>query len=752
MRVTPDPVAADAAPTAFSALRAEEHIERMARSGHASGSPQAAEVRSYVTDRLTSLGLTSEQRESTEVLPRRTASHLAGRVHNIIATISGRSSTGRVMLVAHTDSVVTGPGASDDGLGVASLLEIARVLKQGAQPRNDVVLLFTDAEEIGQLGARAFVRDLPKADRGRDVVVNLDARGTSGRVVMFETGAHSSAVVAALSDTPPVATSLSDEVYRLLPHETDFTHFRDAGLTGLNFAVIGGSARYHGPEDDIDHVDPGSLQDMGDTALSATRDLAAMDLKRVAEAPEATWFNVGPLIVRYPLGAVLPLAVATLAALAASVWYARRRQALRVRPAAFAALTFPLPLVAAAALGWAAWQVLLLVRPSYGLFHGGDPYRTGTAVAGLLLLTAAVTWLWIAWAGKRATALETTAGALVWPALVSLLSAVLLPGAAYVFTWIALGGAAGVAVAARLAERVPWRTVALAAPALPAVVLMVPLVALLFPALGLASAAVPLALAAVAAAVLLSPLTDAVRAVRLRHTLAIGLAAALVGATLVGVNAAIDGTDAEHPRPISLMYAMDVDQKRAYWVSEDADPDPWVTHYTGGRRDTGLEAWSPALAAPPGGLLAGEAPIAPGSRPAVRTLSDRRTGDTRTLRLSVRPESGTPVLLALYVDTSVTEVVGAKVTGGPADAGSLSGGVNRPHAGSPWKWGLVFAAPPVEGYQLTLTVRGDKPVRLLAMTEDAGLPEQVMDRPRPAELTWDADAAGMSFASRTYTL
>ncbi|UQW99658.1 M20/M25/M40 family metallo-hydrolase [Streptomyces sp. RerS4] len=753
VRVPPEPKPEKSALSGFSAARAVEHIGSIARSPHPSGTSQAEAVRSYVTGELSRLGLSPQLHESTEVLPGEGGSHLAGRVHNVTATIPGRSSTGRVLLVAHTDSVATGPGASDDGLGVGSLLEIARALREGAPPRNDVVLLFTDMEETAQLGARAAARELARTRGGPDVVINLEARGTSGRAVMFETGPHSSALVAALGDAPPVATSLSDEIYRLLPNTTDFTQFRQSGATGLNFAVIGGSARYHGPEDDLDHVDLGSLQDLGNTAISATRALSSTDLARVEKASEATWFNLGPVLVHYPEGAVLPLALIATLASAAAVWYARRRRALSLRAVARAASTFPLTLLTAAALGWAAWQALLIVRPTYALFHLGDPYRTGPAVAGLLLLTAAVVWLWIVWVGKRAGAVEAAAGTAAWAALLAVVMAVLLPGAAYVFTWTALGGAAGVALAARTAERSPWRTAALAASALPAVAVTAPLVALLFPTVGLASAAGPLALAALTAAVVALPLTGRVAPVHVRRAVAGGAALAVVGGALVGVNAAIDAPDAEHPRPVSLMYALDADREKAVWVSEDADPHPWVTHYTGDRRTDSLERWSPALAAPPGGLLAGPAPVAPVSCPVVTSVSDSRDGGNRTLRLSVRPEAGRPTLLALYVDTTTTQVVGAQVSGAPAGTDTLGGGANRPNAGSVWKWGLLLVAPPAEGTEVTLTVRDTgHPVRLLAMTQEAGLPASAVDRPRPDDLTWDPHAAGVSFASRLYEL
>lgn len=746
---TPGPRGADAPTAEFSAERAKEHIEQIAVSPHPSGTPAADEVRGHIVAELRKLGVNPSEQKATEVLPGSATSHLAGQVHNITATIPGRSATGRVLLVAHTDSTTSGPGASDDGLSVGSLLEIARALKAGPQPRNDVVLLFTDAEEIGQLGVRAHLRDKGAADPARDVVINIDARGTTGPAVMFETGERSAGVVAAMGGTPPVATSLADEVYALLPNETDFTHFREAGLTGLNFAVMGGSSRYHSSEDDIEHVDSGSLQDVGVTALSATRELAGADLAQVTGSSGATWFNVGPLLARYPAGAVVPLALVASAAAGAASWYARRMRALRVRRTATAAAAFPLVMVAAGTVGWTAWQVLLLLKPAYGRFHHGDPYRTGLIVAGLVLLTAAVAWCWTCWAGKRTTPLENLAAMLVWLTGFALLTAVVLPGASYLFTWTALGGAAGLALAARLPEGSPWRPAVLALPGLPAAVLIVPLVVLLFPAVRLAAAAAPLILAVPAMALLLLPLAgfdNPPRAAR-----AVGLAAALPGVLLVALGPVADGTDREHPLPVSLMYARDLDASRAYWVSENADPDSWVAHYTDGERAFDLEKRIPALPAPPGGHLVGDAPAAAVAEPVARVLSSERVGENRRLKLFVGAEKGRPVLTALYVDTSSAEVVKATLPGAPAGAGDLPGGVNRKFTDTPWKWGLAFAAPPTEGFEVELTVRGDGPVRLLAMTEEARLPADVMDRPLPQDRSYFADEAGLSLAARTYT-
>ena len=79
------------------------------------------------------------------------------------------------MLAAHYDSVAACPGPSDDGAAVAAMLESVRALLTVDLLRNDLVLLITDGEEDGLLGAAAFAPKYPLADR-RAVVLNWEAR------------------------------------------------------------------------------------------------------------------------------------------------------------------------------------------------------------------------------------------------------------------------------------------------------------------------------------------------------------------------------------------------------------------------------------------------------------------------------------------------------------------------------------------------------------------------------------------------
>jgi hypothetical protein len=116
----------------------------------------------------------------------------------------------------------------------------------------------------------------------------------------------------------PLANSLAPAIYDLLPNDTDFSVFRDLGLPGLNFAIVGSGAAYHTAFDTPAHLDPGTVQRWGDTMLALVRALASADL-RERHAGDAAFFDVlGISLVRFPARYSLPLAVlAFLLALAA---------------------------------------------------------------------------------------------------------------------------------------------------------------------------------------------------------------------------------------------------------------------------------------------------------------------------------------------------------------------------------------------------------------------------------------------------
>jgi hypothetical protein len=737
--VPPDPRPADAPAGEFSARRALTELEQVARQPHPAGSEANQRVRDRLESRLEELGLRPTVQASSAGVPGSSSSHAYGWAENVHATLRGTTGAGRVLLVAHYDSVEVGPGASDDGVGVSALLEIARALTSAPPPAADVTFLFTDSEEFALLGARAFVDAGLGGDPARTVVLNLDARGTSGRTIMFETGEHSAALVPALRERLPQVTSLSQEVYRLLPNETDFTAFRAAGYTGMNFAMVDGSAPYHSELDDLSHVDLESLQDMGESVLGATRTLAGTDLGEIAGAGESVYFSVFGLLVRYPAGAVLALAVFALAGAAASVWFARRRLGLwRTLRCAAATLVVP---VGCAVVGWLVWQVMLLVDPRNGRFLGGDPYAVSLARVGLMALAVVVAALWLVWVSRWSRPTEVAAAGVLVTAVLAVVVALLLPGAAYLFTWPAVAGSVALVVATLLPEDSPWRAAVAWLAGVPAVLLGMPLVWLLFGTVGLALAMAPLLLFGLAAVTVLPAWRTPPRG---RAVLAAVTAVAVAAGGLIAVDTVVNATDGRGPAQVSLVYALDTDRRAAYWVSEGEASDEWVRQFTP-TEDPELEQRFPVLSSAEG-IRRGEAPVTEVPEATVTVVDQTRDGELRRLRLRISV-TGRPTQLALYANTGGAPVERAEIAGT-----SFSGKENRPFTDTGWRWGLVLSAPPADGVELTLTVRGGAPARLLLVAQSPSFPLDEMDRPRPDTIRWGGHSTGLAFAARSYRI
>jgi acetylornithine deacetylase/succinyl-diaminopimelate desuccinylase-like protein len=246
-----------------------QHVREIAREPHPPGTAAHGRAHDYLVERIGAMRLTPNLQDVTAVGTRYA---VAGRVRNVLTRIPGKRPGGKaVLLMAHYDGVAAGPAAGDDASGSAVLLETLRAIRAGEPLENDVIALFTDAEEAGLLGAAGFVAEHPWA-KDVGVVLNFEARGTHGPSLMFETGKGNLDVVRVLRRVPGVrATSLSTAVYRVLPNDTDLSELALLEQPAMNFAFIGGVTRYHTSEDDVAHLSAGSVQHHGNNALALTR-------------------------------------------------------------------------------------------------------------------------------------------------------------------------------------------------------------------------------------------------------------------------------------------------------------------------------------------------------------------------------------------------------------------------------------------------------------------------------------------------
>lgn len=346
-----------------------------------------------------------------------------------------------VMIAAHYDSVPAGPGAADDGVGVAVALEVAYQL-EGRRLARPVLVLLTDAEEAGLVGAAAFAAHDPLAKR-IGAVVNMEARGTTGGVNMFQTSSPNARDVAAIEGGPlPSANSLATDFYELLPNDTDLTMLLPLGVDAGNYSIIGGGKRYHTPLDNLAHLDRDSVRHMGATTLAAVTGFAAgrpqgTEGRRVYTDLGRRLFLVMPQIAA---AAILALGLAASLLL---FWRVGAEKRLR---SAFGPL---LAVVAGTGLAFGASAAVAALRPeaAFGTAHPAV-FRllyASAALAGASLIVALI---------REESRVRGTAAAWFWLGIPILAFFAFVPGLAILATWpmlfvIAAACASRIAVARR---------------------------------------------------------------------------------------------------------------------------------------------------------------------------------------------------------------------------------------------------------------------------------------------------------------
>lgn len=400
---------------------------------HTAGSPENAVVRDRILAELKSAGYAPEVQAAfqCDTAPRNPG---CTAVENIVAVHKGTGDGKAVLASAHYDSVPAGPGVSDDGAGVAVVLELARAFA-ARTTRNDVIFLLTDGEETGLRGARAFADHHPLMRRV-GVVVNFEARGASGPSMMFETGPGNARLMNLFAHAVarPSASSVSYEVYKLLPNDTDFSVYRKLGLSGFNFAFSSSASLYHSVRDNLQYIDRRSLQHAGEHAFEVTGALADADLATLSASSDASFFDVfGLVTVLWPAAINVPLAFVALLGLIGLI--VAHRDAFALRATGWAVIAFIAVPILLFALGWLLSYPLGIWPGVHPLDHPQPwPARVALATSGILvpLIVAAIV-------GSRVDARALLLVNWVVLALLAVGVALTIGGASYPFLWPVFG-------------------------------------------------------------------------------------------------------------------------------------------------------------------------------------------------------------------------------------------------------------------------------------------------------------------------
>jgi len=277
--VKPPSVRSDNPSDAFNTNRAMTRIGNILKdqNPHPIGTQENFDISAHLLAEIQNLGFQPTISETQGCFISANTTYIAcARPRNISFRMGPKPSAGAketILLTSHYDSVPAGPGAADAMMGVGVILEIVQQLSKEPLTRPTLILL-TDGEEAGLLGAHAFIRNDKRSSEIK-TVVNFEARGVTGPAYMFETSQPNGRILPAFikNASRPLANSLMASIYERLPNSTDVAVYLPEKYEALNFAIIGNERFYHTPKDNMEELSQTSLQHMGDLGLSTMKEL-----------------------------------------------------------------------------------------------------------------------------------------------------------------------------------------------------------------------------------------------------------------------------------------------------------------------------------------------------------------------------------------------------------------------------------------------------------------------------------------------
>ncbi|MDX1830062.1 MAG: M20/M25/M40 family metallo-hydrolase [Lutibacter sp.] len=380
--------------TAFSTNNALNQLEEITKKPHFVGTDEHEKVKNYLKSQLEKLGLKVEIQEHVAVNNKWRA---AAKTKNIIAKIKGTQNGKALLLLSHYDSNPhSALGASDDGSGVVTILEGVRAfLASGKKPKNDIIICFSDAEELGLLGASAFVNHHPWA-KNVGLVLNFEARGSGGpSYMLLETneGNHNLIQNFQKANTPfPVGNSLMYSIYKMLPNDTDLTVFREEGkINGFNFAFIGDHFDYHTAQDSFERLDRKSLKHQASYLVATLNYFANANLDKLDSQQDDVFFNFPYLgMVYYPFTWVLPTFLCCVVIFIGLLFVGFFTKKISIKGVLTGFVPLIMSLILSGLFSYFGWKLALKIHPQYQDILHGFTYNGYYYIAAFVAITIAI--------------------------------------------------------------------------------------------------------------------------------------------------------------------------------------------------------------------------------------------------------------------------------------------------------------------------------------------------------------------------
>ncbi|MFV8225178.1 M28 family peptidase [Christiangramia aquimixticola] len=559
-------------PTQFSTDRAFAHVEAISQKPHYVGSPAHSKVRNYIVDQLQQLGLEVQTQEDYHL----NANGILVKPQNILTRIKGSGNGEAVILMTHYDSAPHSSfGASDAASGVGTILEgVSAFLKKETKPVNDIIILFTDAEELGLNGAEIFIKDHPWAKDAK-VALNFEARGSAGNPYMLlETNNGNARLIEAFQNAKikfPVSNSLAYSIYKMLPNDTDLTVLREKGdINGYNFAFIDNHFNYHTARDNSENLDLNTLAHQGAYLMPLLDYFSKNDLSQLNSDRDLIYFNL-PFgeFVSYPFDWVIPMLVVAILIFILLLVYGFRRERLDF----LLLLKGFLPVIISSLLSgvavWALWKFCLYLYPEYAEMEHGFTYNGYFYITLSIFLALAISFLvyhYFLSESRRASGFIAPLG--IWISLCTLIS-IYLTGASYFIIPVFMGL---LQLFVMIRQKRPNR-ILMALLSFPALFLILPFIYNLPVALGLKML--------FGTAVLISLLFSLFLPLFLyfKRLKSFAYLCFLIASIFLITAHFNSNFSSERPKPNSLVYLLDVDNQTATWNSYDGMLDDWTKNY-----------------------------------------------------------------------------------------------------------------------------------------------------------------------------
>jgi hypothetical protein len=306
------------------------------------------------------------------------------------------------------------------------------------------------------------------------------------------------------------------------------------------------------------------------------------------------------------------------------------------------------------------------------------------------------------------------------------LTAFLLPGASFLFTWPLISSLLALAyifISKEESRVTVNRFAVLSLSAIPGIMFFAPLVYLLFHALTINAVAIDM----LAIVLLLGSLIPHLNLISTRDKWLLPGAMAVICLGFIVAASITAGFDQSHPKPNNLSYALNANSGKAAWVSSDARLDEYTSQFIKANSEKLDMAdylplkpvfWNSKK------FLNSEADPIELAAPNVVLLEDKNTDGVRMIRMRINSSRRAPVIsVSLGHGTEVLQAVinGKHVQNGPTRTpAELKNG-----------WGFTYYALPEDGIELVIQSRSTGPLDVKVVDESYGVPEIPGRAPQP---------------------